>query len=91
MATVFVIKEDGHGVIGVATTRRAGMQFLIDQQWVDGYSEIWNPATDECDRLKDLYGEGWKEINVNVVNRDWDINYDKTKPCKRSWPRCADC
>lgn len=72
MTTVFVIKEEGHGVIGIAATRRAGMLFLIEQQWVDGYSEIWNPATDECDRLKDLYGEGWKEAYLNFTDEDLD-------------------
>lgn len=63
---VYVISEDNHGQIGVAVSRKAALQWLIDTNWVGQYSSIWCP--DETERwggynmtLDDLYGENWKE------------------------------
>lgn len=61
MATVFVIGEENHGIIGIATTRRAGLVHLIESNWVNEYAEIWSPETHEYNYLKDLYGDGWKD------------------------------
>ena len=63
---VYLIKEDNHGQIGVAVSRKAAMQWLISSGWIGRYSEIWVP--DESARwggrgmtLDELYGENWEE------------------------------
>lgn len=63
---VYLINEENHGLIGVAASCKAAMQWLVTSDWVNHYSEIWCP--DENARwggynkmLGDLYGENWKE------------------------------
>lgn len=63
---VYVINEESNGQLGIAVSRKAALQWLIANDWVGGYSEIWCP--DENERwgghdmtLDELYGENWKE------------------------------
>ena len=63
---VYLINEESQGLIGVAASRKAAMQWLIASDWVGGYSEIWRH--DENERwgghsvaLDELYGENWEE------------------------------
>ena len=37
---VIVIREECHGLIGVAATSRAAKQWLIREGWVDCYNEF---------------------------------------------------
>lgn len=70
MTTVFLIREESHGIIGIATTRRAGMVHLLEAHWVDEYAEIWNPDTHEYNQLKDLYGDDWKDTFLSFNDED---------------------
>lgn len=63
---VHLINEENHGLIGIAASHKAALQWLIASDWVGRYSEIWCP--DENERwggrnmtLDELYGEDWKE------------------------------
>ena len=63
---VYLIREDSHGLIGIAVSHKAAMQWLITSNWVGQYSDIWCPDENECwgghnMTLDDLYGENWKE------------------------------
>lgn len=41
---VFIIDEECHGSIGVATSPKSAMRWLIDNDWITAYSEygIWD-------------------------------------------------
>lgn len=58
---VWLISEECHGTIGVATSMLAGKQWLIEIAWVSMNSDVWIPQTDEITTLKNLYGENWEE------------------------------
>ena len=58
---VWVISEDDHGTIGVATSLLAGKQWLIDSEWVTMGTEVWNPQTQEYATLSELYGDNWEK------------------------------
>ena len=62
---IVIISEDNHGVIGTATTDKAAKQWLIREGWVDKYSEIWNPDTDENHTLIEVYGDNWENAYIN--------------------------
>lgn len=71
MATVFVISEENHGIIGIAATRRASLVYLLESHWVDEDADIWwNPETHEYNQLKDLYGDNWRDVFLNFTNED---------------------
>ena len=63
---VYLISGENHGLIGIAVSYKAALQWLITSDWVGQYGDIWCP--DENERwggynmtLDDLYGENWKE------------------------------
>ena len=58
---VWLISEDNHGTLGVATSVLAGKQWLIDSEWVTMGTEVWNPQTQEFVTLGELYGDDWEE------------------------------
>lgn len=58
---VWLISEDNHGTLGVATSVPAGKQWLIDSGWVTMENEVWNPQTQEFVTLGELYGDDWEE------------------------------
>ena len=62
--TVFVIKEECHGFIGVAATEQAVNRFLLDTDWVQEYSGVWVDNDDGGDYIPicERYGENWKEV-----------------------------
>ena len=44
---VYVVKEENHGQIGIAASRKAALQFLVAADWVGRYSSIWCPDENE--------------------------------------------
>lgn len=63
---VHVIREENHGLIGIAATYRAAMYWLLSSGWVGRYSEIWIPDEDDCNggrnmTLDELFGDNWEK------------------------------
>ena len=74
--TVIVIKEECHGVIGVAANERAAKQMLIDIDWVNKYSELWSEEKLKWISLVELYGKNWLEEFLNFTKKQMeDMGY----------------
>ena len=41
---VIAIYEENHGMIGIATSKKAACQFLVKDNWFCVYDEIWVPS-----------------------------------------------
>lgn len=70
MTTVFLIYEDDHGAIGVATSFKAAKQFLLRHKWVTERTYTWvndrlNEDGDHYFHLNEIYGDNWKEAFVD--------------------------
>lgn len=66
MTTVFVVSEESHGTIGVATSMTAAKRFLLATNWVNAHAMLYVEEREDEDGehwfpLIDLYGENWKE------------------------------
>ena len=63
MQTVVAIKEDNHGLIGIAKDYPSAINFLINENWLDEKFEVWVDNEDYLTQsIKDKLGENWKEI-----------------------------
>ena len=63
MQTVVAIKEDNHGLIGIAKDYPSAINFLVNENWLDGKFEVWVDNEDYLTQsIKDKLGENWKEI-----------------------------
>lgn len=58
---VWLISEENHGTIGVATSMLAGKQWLLDSDWMTMGSVVLIPQTGKVVTLKDQYGENWEK------------------------------
>ena len=65
---VFVICEENHGDIGIATTMKAAFQFLIDTAWLDWGFEMWDKTTDSWYTVHDIFvSKGIEETRENLL------------------------
>lgn len=56
--TVIIINEECHGFIGVAKNMREAFKFLLDFNWINGKTEIFEPhSNDEFTYLDDIREE----------------------------------
>ena len=66
---VITITEDCHGFIGIADTKEHAIDFLIDENWLSGDTEL--PYFDEEDKtwtdssVKERLGEDWEDVLKN--------------------------
>ena len=71
MQIIITIQEDNHGLIGIAKNYFSAIDFLIDEDWLDGNFELYNAnAADDDNNVKTVkedLGEEWKEVILS-----WD-------------------
>lgn len=72
---VFIIVEECHGSIGVATSPKSAMRWLIEQGWIEEYSEygIWDgekwehiPVAEYCEQNDIADWQQWLMDNASV-------------------------
>lgn len=69
---VITINEDNHGMIGIALNYYNAVKWLIDDGWIDDYTEVAEHSeNNNCNwvRLNEIY-EDWADRMLN----EWDIN-----------------
>ena len=68
MSKVYCVYEDNHGMIGLATNYSSAIDGLINEDWLDGNTEMLddndNPST-----VKDILGKEW----IDFI-KHWDKN-----------------
>jgi hypothetical protein len=57
--TVCIIHEENHGTIGVAKNLTAAKQWLIENNWVNKVSDIYDEETEQVNTLEGKYGHNW--------------------------------
>lgn len=67
---VIIIREECHGTIGVATSIKAAVKWLIESTWLEAYTEGDTRYNKELGKwvyvtVLDKYGENWKEVFPN--------------------------
>lgn len=67
MDRVVVIHEDNHGMIGLAVSYSNAVKFLIENNWLDGKTEIIQEDDTITTVEKDL-GEDWQKIIIEKWN-----------------------
>ena len=66
--TVFIIHEENHGTIGVATSIKEAVKWLIESEWIcaneDYFDGKYNKEKGKWEYTSPMkrYGENWKEI-----------------------------
>ena len=62
MKNIILITEENHGPIGVADNIEAAIKFLIETDWINANTEIYNDNdSDNFTLVKELFGNNWQE------------------------------
>lgn len=70
---VITIHEENHGFIGVATTPKAAMQFLVNRGWLELGSEFYDEETEAWYELRHIFESMDIEPTLeNIV--DWGVS-----------------
>jgi hypothetical protein len=70
---VITIHEENHGFIGVATTPKAAMQFLVNRGWLDLGTEFYDEETETWYELRHIFESmGVEPTNENII--DWGVS-----------------
>ena len=70
MKEVIVIREDSHGVIGVASTVFSALMFLLDTEWLDSQYDYYDKRTDSFKPIIEVFGESWEQALVEIETID---------------------
>ena len=70
---VITINEENHGFIGVATTPKAAMQFLVNRGWLELGTEFYDEETEAWYELRHIFESmGIEPTLENIV--DWGVS-----------------
>lgn len=78
MKTIIVIHEECHGQIGVATTYKAALQWLIKSAWVECFTEAARHEEGEwkyrpIEELANSFGyDDWKDFLFEILRQSTD-------------------
>lgn len=61
MKKLIRIVEQNLGTIAVASDFMKAKQYLLDEGWVDEYSDGYDEKSGDLVPLKELFGENWQE------------------------------
>ena len=68
--TVCIIHEENHGVIGVAKNLTAAKQWLLENNWVNNVSDIYDEETELTNTLEGKYGHNWLDYYKSFCVND---------------------
>ena len=69
---VIIINEGNHGHIGVALNYYHAVKWLIDAQWIDDNTDVYNYRTDEWHTVKNALGADWANLMLN--DKNWNLD-----------------
>lgn len=67
--TIVVINEENHGLLGVARDYISAIDFLVRDDWLDRFTEMWDDYKDAWVSLEKSFGSDW----LSVISK-WDID-----------------
>ena len=70
MKKVIVIREDNHGVIGVASTVFSALMFLVETEWLNSQFDYYDEKTDSFKPIIEVFGESWEQTLVEIETID---------------------
>ena len=88
MQIIITIQEDNHGLIGIAKNYFSAIDFLIDEDWLDGNFELYN-AIKKIDQLNNEI-LNLKNENKKLIKKNKALSNEIQKFKSRKIVRFAD-
>lgn len=63
---IIMIEEESHGPIGAVTRKDLILPWLVRNNWVNQFTEIYDKETDQLDCIKHLFGLAWYQSLIKM-------------------------
>lgn len=63
---IIIIEEENHGLIGAVTRKDLILPWLVRNNWINQFTEIYDEETDQLECIKDLFGLAWYQSLVKM-------------------------
>lgn len=73
---VVTIEEDNHGQIGIASNYQNAIHFLVNENWLDELTEVYDSGFQDTKLLLDLLGEEWLTTILNWTLEKFNEFFD---------------
>ena len=73
--TCIIIREDNHGIIGVAANYKSAIKFLVEEDWLSDYTDIYLDEKDELVHLFEWRAD-WKEYLLSHDMNEFNVLFD---------------
>ena len=73
---VITIEEDSHGQIGIASNYQNAIHFLVNENWLDESTEVYDSGFQDTKLLIDLLGEEWLTTTLNWTLEKFNEFFD---------------
>ena len=73
---VITIEEDSHGQIGIASNYQNAIHFLVNENWLDESTEVYDSGFQDTKLLLDLLGEEWLTTILNWTLEKFNEFFD---------------
>lgn len=73
---VVIIEEDNHGLIGIASNYQNAIHFLVNENWLDELTELYDSGFQDTKLLLDLLGNKWLTTILNWTLEQFNEFFD---------------
>lgn len=73
---VITVEEDNHGQIGIASNYQNAIHFLVNENWLDELTEVYDSGFQDTKLLLDLLGEEWLTTILNWTLEQFNEFFD---------------
>ena len=73
---IILIEEENHGLIGVVTRKNLILPWLVRENWINQFTEIYDEKTGEYRSLKDVFGLTWYQSLIALNFDDFCDLFD---------------
>lgn len=73
---VITVEEDNHGQIGIASNYQNAIHFLVNENWLNELTEVYDSGFQDTKLLLDLLGEEWLATILNWTLEQFNEFFD---------------
>lgn len=73
---VISVFEDNHGDICIAATAQDAIYYLLNADWIDEFTEVWDGAAQRWVSVLDYFGPNWQNIISSMSLEEFNAVFE---------------
>lgn len=72
------VSEENHGDICIAATAQDAIYYLLNAEWIDEFTEVWDGRDQRWVSVPDYFGPDWKNIISSMSLEEFNDVFEDT-------------